>query len=124
MSSPTTTYVPTTPKAPKRKRVRDFSIPYQPFQYDTFDETESEPEFVKPRQQKTDEELMMEDWPIHQYCLCYTLEDVACENDQKTLEHWLRLFSPASHHSEEEHFYIDFMNRAIRAKLDFISKTN
>ena len=66
---------------------------------------------------------MMEDWPIHQYCLCYTLEDVACENDKDTLEHWLRLFSPATQPwSDEEHFYVEFMNEAIRAKLERISK--
>ena len=73
MSTPTTTYVPTTPKAPKRRRVRQLKLPYVPFECDTFDETESEPEIVNSRQQKTDEELMMEDWPIHQYCLRYTL---------------------------------------------------
>ena len=119
MASPTSTYVPTTPKAPKRRRVRKLKLPYVPFECDTF-ESESEPEIpVKPRE----EDRMWDDWPIHQYCLCYTLEDVACENDKDTLEHWLRLFSPATQPwSDEEHFYVEFMNEAIRAKLERISK--
>ena len=125
MSTPKSTYVPTTPKAPKRKRVRDFNIPYQAFEYDTFDETESEPEIqAKAREEKT-EDRMWDDWPIHQGYLTYTLEDVALENCKDTLEQWLKLYCPSRQPwSEEEFFYVRLMRIAIRQKLDKISNVN
>ena len=121
MASPTSTYVPTTPKAPKRRRVRQLHLPYVPFQCDTF-ESESEPEIpAKPQEQKT-EDRMWDDWPIHQGYLQYTLEDVALEDSKEILEQWLKLYSPSRQPwSEEEYFYVRLMFIAINYKLEEIS---
>ena len=116
--------MPTTPKAPKRQRVRR----YIPFSYDTFDEMDSEEErnmadaaerMTRRRQEDASPSV---NWPIHRGYLIYSLEDVACENNRETLEKWLDLFSPATQpRSEEEHFYVRLMSTAISDKLDCLS---
>ena len=100
-SVPTTSSVSTTPKAPKRKRVRDFNLPYVPFEYDTFNETDSEEErqmveaveYMERRRRQ--DAGISQNWPIHRGYLRYTLEDVAMENSKDVLEHWMKLFSPS-----------------------------
>ena len=125
MSSPSTIYVPTTPKAPKRRRVSQLKLPYVPFECDTF-ESESEPEIqAKPRTEEKTEDRLWDDWPIHQGYLTYTLEDVALENSKDMLERWLKLYSPSRQPwSEEEFFYVRLMAMAIQHKLDKISNVN
>ena len=61
-------------------------------------------------------------WPIHRGYLLYTLEDVSCESDKDTLQHWLELFSPSSQpRSDEEHFYVRLMFTAIADKLERVA---
>ena len=81
----------TTPTAASRRTVRSLNLPYVPFQYDTFEETDSEEEremakaaeYMARRQQQDAD--MSQDWPIHRGFLIYTLEDVAHENSKETL---------------------------------------
>ena len=110
MMSKRSSSTPTSSKASKKKR-----------QYESFDDMESEEERqmanTAERQWMGDIEKSS-DWPIHQGYLAYTLEDVALECDKKTLENWLKLFTPSAQpRSEEEHFYVRLMAKAIRQKL-------
>lgn len=114
MNTPTST-APSTPKAPKRARVRQFELPYQPFEYDTFGSEEEEEEL---RPVWTEEEWGSE-WPIRRGYATYTLEDVAREECAETLEQWLKLFTPSGQPQNDiEFFYVQHMALAITAKLD------
>ena len=103
----------TTPTAENRNCVRRrLEFPHIPFETDTFEETDEEEPVPELR---TD---VCDDWPIRNGYLTYSLEDIARENCEETLNCWLRLYTPSAQpQSDEEHFYVYQMASAINAKL-------
>ena len=77
-------------------------------------------EYVERMQQQDTD--ILHDWPIHHGFLMYTLEDIAHEDCVKTLNCWLRLFTPSRQpQSDEELFYVQQMAAAIERKLSLLN---
>ena len=65
----------------------------------------------------TNDENHQED-TIHVNYLSCTLQDVAEEDNLQTLKNWLEQFTPSAQpRTEAEHFYVRWMQSAIREKL-------